>query len=66
MKNKSYFMLTGFLFLIVAILHFSRIIFDLPLILGSYEIPMSISWLAVFLTAILAYHGFCLQKKSKN
>lgn len=63
MKNKNYYTTTAILFVVVAVLHSVRVILDLPLVIGLYEIPMWLSWAAVVVTGILAYHGFRLKRR---
>ena len=53
--ESVYFLLTGIIFLFVSGLHFLRIIFHLPLIVGNLEIPFLLSYgglpTSLFLTA---------------
>ena len=44
----------GTVFVLVAVLHLLRIGFNLPLSLGTWQIPLWLSWLAVVLTGFLA------------
>ena len=58
MQQKTYNTVTAVLFLIVALLHLLRIVFGWPAQIGSLGIPMWGSWLALVVTAALAYFGF--------
>jgi len=58
MQQKTYNTVTAVLFLIVALLHLLRIVFGWPAQIGGLGIPMWASWLALVVTAALAYFGF--------
>ena len=58
MQQKTYNTITAVLFLVIALLHLLRIIFGWPAQIGGLGIPMWASWLALVVTAALAYFGF--------
>jgi hypothetical protein len=58
MQQKTYNTITAVLFLVMALLHLLRIVFAWPAEIGSLAIPMWASWLALVVTAALAYCGF--------
>ena len=58
MGQRTYNKLTAALFLIIAVAHLLRIIFGWPAQIGSLDIPFWASWLALVVTAALAYFGF--------
>jgi uncharacterized protein YacL len=58
MQQTVYNTITAVLFLVVALLHLLRIIFGWPAQIGNLSIPMWASWLALIVTAALAYLGF--------
>ncbi len=58
MQQTAYNTITAVLFLVIALLHLLRIIFGWPAQIGSLEIPLWASWLALVVTAALAYFGF--------
>jgi hypothetical protein len=58
MQQKTYNTITAVLFLVIALLHLLRIIFGWPAQIGSLGIPMWASWLALVVSAALAYLGF--------
>ena len=58
MQQKTYNTITAVLFLVIALLHLLRIIVGWPAQIGGLGIPMWASWLALVVTAALAYFGF--------
>jgi hypothetical protein len=58
MDQKTYNTITAVVFLIVALLHLLRIIFGWSAEIGGVTIPMWVSWLALLVSAALAYFGF--------
>ena len=57
MSQKSYYAVTGTIFLIIAVLHFFRVLNSWSAEIGTVTIPMWASWVAVLLAGYLAYHG---------
>jgi TRAP-type C4-dicarboxylate transport system permease small subunit len=60
MNQRTYNIVTAVLFLIIAALHLLRIVFGWPARIGSLDIPLWVSWLALVITGGLAYFGFRL------
>jgi hypothetical protein len=58
MNPKTYATITALLFLAIGILHLLRIIFGWHAEIGGLSIPFWASWLALPVTAALAYFGF--------
>jgi hypothetical protein len=58
MQQATYNTITAVLFLVIALLHLLRIIFGWPAQIGGLDIPLWASWLALIVTAALAYLGF--------
>jgi len=58
MDQKTYNTITAVVFLVVALLHLLRIIFGWPAQIGDLSIPLWASWLALIVSAGLAYFGF--------
>ena len=56
--HKTYVTIAGIVFLIAFVLHLIRSIAGWQLVLGPYNIPMWISWLAVIITAVLVFYSF--------
>lgn len=60
MDQKNYIVVTSVIFLIIFALHGARIFFGWDAMIGGWEVPMWLSWLAVAATGFLAYFGFSL------
>jgi TRAP-type C4-dicarboxylate transport system permease small subunit len=60
MNQRTYNIVTAVLFLIIAALHLLRIVFGWPARIGSLDIPLWVSWLALVIIGGLAYFGFRL------
>jgi hypothetical protein len=58
MRANQYALVAAFVFTIVAIMQVSRAVYGWPLIVGSTEIPVSASWVAGAVAALLAIAGF--------
>jgi hypothetical protein len=58
MNPRTYFLLTAILFSIICLVQLSRITFGWEVIVGGWSVPMWLSWLAVVVTAVLAFFGF--------
>jgi hypothetical protein len=63
-KQKTYNIVTGTIFLVVAIVHFARIIFSWQMVVGGLVIPIWISWIGLVVAGVIAYLGFKLSKQS--
>ena len=63
MKQKTYNIISGVIFLVVATLHLVRIIYGWQILVGdSFAIPFWISWVGFIAAGILAYFGFKFSK----
>ena len=62
MKDKTFINTAAVIFGIVALLHLWRAVGGLPLIVGTYELPVFLSYAAVLVTGYLSYWGFKLAK----
>ncbi|KKU15444.1 hypothetical protein A3A20_02025 [Candidatus Wolfebacteria bacterium RIFCSPLOWO2_01_FULL_45_19] len=63
MKHNTYLTTVSVVFTIVASGHLLRVIFDWSARIGTWDVPMWMSWPAIIVAGILAYHGFRLNKK---
>jgi len=63
MQQTAYNTLTAVLFLVVALVHLLRIIFEWSAQIGGVTLPMWASWLALVVAAALAYFGFRQNKR---
>lgn len=48
------------LFVLVALMHLARLLFDWDFIISGWQVPMWLSWIAVPLLGYLAYYSFRL------
>ena len=62
MSNKTYLRTMSFIFLVIAVLHLLRIVGGWEAVIGSYNLPMWISVVAVLLAGFLAFHGYKISK----
>lgn len=62
-QKRRYYFVVSTLFLLVALLHFVRIINGWELVLGDYSIPMWMSWVVVVLLGYLTVRGFNYAQK---
>jgi hypothetical protein len=58
MGSNNYLRISGVFFLLVAFAHFLRVINDVTVLVGSYEVPMWASWLTMIATTGLAIWAF--------
>ncbi len=62
MDQKTFSLISGFIFLLIAILHVLRIVYALDAVIGGWEVPKWISWVAIAVGAYLGYEGLRLSK----
>ena len=60
MSEKTFVKVASAIFALVAILHLVRILMGWPAIIGTWALPMWVSWVGVVVTAALAFLGFRL------
>jgi hypothetical protein len=54
MGNRPFTLLAAAIFALMAVVHLYRIVTHFQIIVGSHEIPMSASWIAIAITGALA------------
>ena len=64
MNAKGYLMLSGCVFLLVAVMHAWRAIAALPVVVGGTSLPVWGSWVAVVVAGGLSAWGFRLAIRS--
>lgn len=57
MNQKTYSIVSGFIFLVVALLHLVRAVMGSPVSLAGWDVPVWLSWIAVIGAGFLAYLG---------
>ena len=60
MPDKSYLMISGIIFAVVALLHLVRAIVNIRVQIGSVVVPKRISWGGFFAAALLSVWAFIL------
>jgi hypothetical protein len=64
MTHKTFSLVAGVIFSLIALGHLSRLVFKWPLLLAGWAAPSWVSWVAALVFAYLALEGFRLAKKS--
>ena len=66
MNSKSFFLMAGTVFGIVAIAHLLRIVMALPVTIGGWAVPIWVSWVAVIVAGGLSTLGLRLARTAQN
>ena len=59
---NNYLLTSGIIFLLIALIHLFRIIFQWEVIFNGKEIPLYVSYIGFIIGAILTYYAFKLRK----
>ena len=62
MNEKLFQPIAGTIFALVALLQALRIYMDWPVVIGGWEAPMWISWVAVIVAGSLSYFSLTLKR----
>jgi hypothetical protein len=65
MDAKTFSLVAGIIFAVVALLHLVRIFMDWPVIVGDWSIPMWASWIALVVAGGLALLGLRLGRRER-
>jgi hypothetical protein len=65
MDRKTYFMVAGTIFTLVALFHLLRIFEDWPVIIGDWSVPKSVSSVALVVAGGLALLGLRLGQRDE-
>jgi hypothetical protein len=57
MRGKTYCMMAGIIFTLVALFHVVRIYMEWPVMIGEWSAPKSVSWVAFIVAGGLALRG---------
>jgi hypothetical protein len=57
MDRRTFTLLAGVIFAIVALLHQLRIYVAWPIVIGNWTVPMWVSWIALVVAGGLSYFG---------
>jgi hypothetical protein len=52
--HRPFTLLAAVIFALMMLAHLYRLVTDFQIVLGSHAIPMSVSWIAIVVTAVLA------------
>lgn len=66
LRERSYLLLTGIVFGVVAVAHFAHVLFGLNINMFGYEVPHWLSWTASAVTAYFSYMSLRLATRLKN
>jgi len=62
MKQEGFNTLVGAIFAVIAVLHLLRIIYSWSAQIGTFAVPIWLSWAALVVSAFLSYTAFRLNK----
>ena len=61
--RKTYFLVAGIIFTLVALFHLVRIYMDWPVMIGGWSVPMWVSWIGLVVAGGLAFFGLRLAER---
>ncbi len=64
MSQKSFSLVAGLIFFVVAVLHILRLVMDWNVVFAGWSVPMWVSWIALPIAGFLAYEGLRLSTRS--
>jgi len=62
MNQKSFARVAGMIFTLVAVLHLVRILLRWDAVIGGWDVPLWLSWVALALSSFLGYTAFKLSR----
>ena len=62
MKQKTFTRTAGAIFTVIAVLHLLRVLLGWDAVIGGWQVPTCLSWLALAVSGFLAYTAFKLSK----
>ena len=63
MSQKTFSLVAGLIFFVVAVLHILRLVIGWHAVLAGWTIPMWVSWIALPIAGFLAFEGLRLSRK---
>jgi hypothetical protein len=60
MDRKTFFIVAGIIFGLVALVHLARIYMDWPVVIGDWSVPIWVSWIGLVVAGGLAIFGLRL------
>jgi hypothetical protein len=64
MNQRSFSLVAGIIFIIIALLHLLRIIYGWEAVIGGWVVPKWISWVALVVAGDLGFEGLRVSKGS--
>jgi len=64
MSQKTFSLVAGLIFLLVAVMHVLRLAFKWEVVLNGWSVSMWVSAVAIVITAYLAFEGLKLSRRS--
>jgi hypothetical protein len=64
MNQRSFSLVAGIIFIIIALLHLLRIIYGWEAVIGGWVVPKWISWVALAVAGYLGFEGLRVSKGS--
>ena len=64
MNQKTFSLVTGLIFLLIAVIHVLRLAFKWEAVLNGWVVPMWVSAVALLIAAYLAFEGLKLSRRS--
>jgi len=66
MDQKRFSVVAGAIFALVALLHLMRIFVGWSVLIGSWMVPMWVSWIAFVVAGVLSYFGLSLAARTSR
>jgi len=66
MNQRSFSLLAGIIFIIIALLHLLRIIYGWDPVVEGWTVPKLLSWIALIVSGYFGYEGLRLAVKSRR
>lgn len=60
--QKTFLAVVGVIFSLIGVLHILRAVLGWEAAIAGWNVPMWLSWLAIVVSAVLAYNAFTLRK----
>ena len=66
MTPRTYSIIAGIIFSLVALLHALRLLRGWHVVIGDLSVPVWVSWLGLVIAGYLAYQGFQLSRRIRS
>jgi uncharacterized membrane protein len=66
MTPRTYSLITGIIFSLVALLHALRLLRGWHVVIGDLSLPIWVSWIGLAIAGYLAYQGFRLSQRIRS